>query len=54
MLSHESREAAKKSWDGFRNDPDWKALRAASEEAGPLVSKAEATFVQPTDYSMVK
>jgi hypothetical protein len=54
VLSHESREAAKKSWDGFRNDPDWKTLRATSEVAGPLVSKVETIFVNPTDFSMVK
>jgi hypothetical protein len=54
VLSHESREAAKKSWDTFRNDPDWKTLRASSEVNGPLVSKAEVTFVSPTEFSNVK
>src|ERR1700676_5147080 len=28
ILSHESRESAKKSWDAFRNDEAWKSLRA--------------------------
>ena len=51
VLSHESREAAKKSWDDFRNDPAWKALRDPSEANGPLVSKVESTFVTPTDFS---
>jgi hypothetical protein len=54
VLSHESREAAKKSWDDFRNDPAWKALRDASEVNGPLVGKVESTFVTPTDFSPVK
>jgi hypothetical protein len=54
VLAHESREAAKKSWDAFRNDPEWKTFRAASEVNGPLVSQAEATFVIPTDFSAVK
>jgi len=54
VLSHESREAAKKSWDGFRNDGDWKTLRARSETAGPLVGKVESIFVNPTEYSMLK
>jgi hypothetical protein len=51
VLSHESREAAKKSWDEFRNDPSWKSLRDTSETNGPLVGKVESTFVNPTDFS---
>ncbi len=54
VLRHESREAAKKSWDAFRNDADWKTLRASSEVNGPLVSKAESTFLVPTTFSAVK
>jgi NIPSNAP len=51
VLSHESREAAKKSWDAFRNDPAWKSMRDASEANGALVGKVESTFVIPTDFS---
>ena len=51
LVSHESREAAAKSWDGFRNDPDWKKLSA---ETGPLASKVESVFLEPTDYSPMK
>ncbi|OFW09614.1 MAG: hypothetical protein A3G20_01940 [Acidobacteria bacterium RIFCSPLOWO2_12_FULL_59_11] len=51
VLAHESREAAKKSWDDFRADPAWKSLREASEVNGPLVGKVESTFVNPTDFS---
>jgi hypothetical protein len=51
VLSHESREAAKKSWDDFRNDSSWKSLRDSSEANGPLVGKVESTFVNPTDFS---
>jgi hypothetical protein len=54
VLLHESREAAKKSWDAFRNDGDWKTLRASSEANGPIVSKADVTFVTPTDFSKTK
>jgi hypothetical protein len=54
VLVHESREAAKKSWDSFRNDPEWKAFRAASEVNGPLVIKPESTFVTPTEFSKTK
>jgi hypothetical protein len=54
VLSHQSREAAKKSWDDFRNDPSWKSMRDTSEASGPLVGKVESTFVIPTDFSPTK
>ena len=54
VLSHENREAARKSWDAFRADPEWTALRASSEANGGLVEKAESTFVTPTDFSPLK
>jgi NIPSNAP len=54
VLAHQSREAAKKSWDDFRGDPAWKSLRDTSEANGPLVSKAESIFVSPTDFSPLK
>ena len=54
VLAHQSREAAKKSWDDFRNDPAWKSIRDASEANGPLVGKVESTFVTPTDFSPLK
>ncbi len=54
VLAHQSRDAAKKSWDDFRNDPAWKSLRDASEANGPLVGKVESTFVTPTDFSPLK
>ena len=54
VLAHQSREAAKKSWDDFRTDPAWKSLRDPSEANGPLVSKVESIFVSPTDFSPLK
>jgi hypothetical protein len=54
VLSHQSREAAKKSWDDFRNDSSWKSIRDTSEANGPLVGKVESTFVNPTDFSPTK
>lgn len=54
VLSHANREAAKQSWDAFRNDPAWKSLRDASEVNGSLVGKVESTFVNPTDFSPLK
>jgi hypothetical protein len=54
ILSHESREKAKENWAKFRDDADWKQIRATSEAAGPIVAKAEAIFVNPTDFSPLK
>jgi hypothetical protein len=54
VLAHSSREAAKKSWDAFRADPDWQKARTESEAAGPIVSKVESVFMNATDYSPMK
>ncbi len=32
LLAHDSEEAAKKSFAAFRSDPDWLAVKQASEE----------------------
>jgi hypothetical protein len=54
VLSHASRDAAKKSWDDFRNDPAWTLMRDTSEAGGRLVGKVESIFVNPTDFSPLK
>lgn len=54
VLSYESREAAKKAWQDFRNDPNWKAAQKASEADGKIVEKVESVYMSPTDYSPVK
>jgi hypothetical protein len=54
ILSFPSREAAKKSWEEFRNDPEWQKVKNESEANGKLVSKMESLFVEPTDYSPLK
>jgi NIPSNAP protein len=54
ILAHSNREAAKKSWDGFRSDPDWKKAAQESEVNGKLVSKVDTLFLEPTDYSPMK
>ncbi|OFW01817.1 MAG: hypothetical protein A3I61_05585 [Acidobacteria bacterium RIFCSPLOWO2_02_FULL_68_18] len=51
MLAHQSREAAKKSWDAFRADPEWTAV-AKESGVGPV--KVESVFLEPTDYSPMK
>ncbi|MCL4785309.1 MAG: NIPSNAP family protein [Verrucomicrobia bacterium] len=54
ILAHKSREAAKKSWDAFVNDPEWKKAKAESEANGRLVEKADVVFLSATDYSPLK
>jgi hypothetical protein len=54
ILAFPSKAAADKSWDGFRNDPDWKKAREASEVNGPLVARVESVYLNPTDYSAIK
>ena len=54
ILAHPSREAAKKSWDAFRADPDWQKARDASEANGKIVAKIESVFLSPTGYSALK
>jgi NIPSNAP protein len=54
VISHASREQAKKNWDEFRNDPQWKAVAAASEADGKIVEKVDSVFVDATDYSPLK
>ena len=54
ILAHSSREAAKKSWDEFRNDPEWKQAKAASEAGGPIVEKTVSVFMDATAFSPLK
>ena len=54
LLAHKSREAAKKSWADFGNDPDWKKARSESEVNGKLTEKVESVFMAATDYSPMK
>ncbi len=56
VLSHESREAAAKSWAAFRTDPDWVKAKTESEKDGALTVQGGVTsvFVDPTDFSPLK
>jgi hypothetical protein len=54
ILEFPSREAAKKSWDAFRNDPEWQKVQKESEANGKLVTKVDSVFAEPTDFSPLK
>ena len=52
VLSHESQEAADKSWKAFQADADWIKVRDASEADGKILAKApDRVFMLMTDYS---
>ena len=51
ILEHPSREAASANWKAFQDDPEWKTVKAKSEEKGKLVEKIDSTFLTLTDFS---
>ncbi|MFN0069035.1 MAG: NIPSNAP family protein [Limisphaerales bacterium] len=55
LLSHDGTDAAKASFDAFRQDPAWTAARTASEQAagGSLTAPdgVKSTMLVATDYS---
>jgi hypothetical protein len=51
MLEHPSREAATANWSSFRDDPEWKSVKAKSEANGNLVEKIDSTYLALTDFS---
>lgn len=58
ILAHRSTDAAKASFDAFRQDPDWVAARKASEDqaGGSLTVKdgVKSEFMRATDYSPIQ
>ena len=53
IIKHDSRDAAKKSWRAFIQDPDWKKAAAASG-VGRLAKPPSSTYMKTTDYSAIK
>jgi hypothetical protein len=51
LLRFPSREAATRNWASFQADPEWQAVKKASEVTGKIVAKAESLFLGPADYS---
>jgi hypothetical protein len=54
VISHASREAAKKNWAEFGSDPEWQKVQKESEANGKIVSKVESVFMSATDFSPMK
>jgi hypothetical protein len=54
LVAFPSREAAKKTWEEFGNDPEWRKVYEESHRNGVLVKKVESVYLEPTDYSAMK
>jgi hypothetical protein len=54
LIAFPSREAAKKAWQEFRDDPEWQKVYAESHKNGVIVKKVDSVFLDPTDYSPIK
>ncbi len=59
ILAHASKAAAEESFKNFRADPDWIAVKKASEDkaGGSLTVQPDgvkSTFMAPTDFSPLK
>ena len=50
ILEHPSREAAAANWKAFQDDPEWKSVKAKSEENGKLVENIDSTYLTLTDF----
>jgi hypothetical protein len=51
VLAHRSRDEAMANWSAFSADPEWQAVRAASESDGPIVEEVVRVFMDPTMFS---
>ena len=51
ILQHPSRQEAEKNWANFQADPEWKKVKAESEENGLLVDHIDRYFMDPTSFS---
>lgn len=45
-----SRAAAAQAWQAFSQDPDWQAVKAATEAEGPLQSGIDSWDLTPVDF----
>lgn len=54
IISHESREAAKKSWAAFGGDPEWQKVAKESQMNGKIVAGITSVYMEPADYSPIK
>ncbi|MGE0591663.1 MAG: NIPSNAP family protein [Vicinamibacterales bacterium] len=51
LLAYPDRDAARRSWEAFRADPDWATV---VRESGVGQVQVESLYFEPTDYSPMK
>lgn len=54
VLAWENLAHRETAWNAFQADPEWNAVRAKSEENGPIVARVISTLMKPTDYSPMR
>jgi hypothetical protein len=54
ILAYPSLDARQAAWKAFGADPEWVAVKQASERDGKLVAKVDSVFLKATDYSAIK
>ncbi len=54
ILSHDSRDAAEKSWDAFRSDPVWQQAYQESHADGVIVKEVKSVFMEAVPYSKIR
>jgi hypothetical protein len=54
VLAYPSDEAREAAWKAFNSDPEWIAVREASERDGKIVARVESVMMKATDYSDLK
>jgi predicted metal-binding protein len=54
MIAHESAEALCRSQEAFAEDPEVKAMVAASERDGPIILGREDWILQPAEFSPLR
>ena len=54
MLVHENLAGREKSWDNFRNDPEWKKVAATPGYSdAEIVSNITTVLLRPAAYSQI-
>ncbi len=54
IIAFEDLADREKKWTAFATDPDWLAVKQATETDGPLSLKIRNQFLTPTKYSPLK
>ena len=55
IIRHNSRDAAKASWQAFGSDPEWRSVAKESQVGGEILrERPESTYMKSTDYSVIQ